>query len=418
MTVTPFDSLTITFEVSWSTAWNAAASYVDESAFVRSFSLHRGRSSAFDQFQAGKLTVELDNTTRRFDPIVGASALSPNVVPRKLCRLSATYNAVTYRLFTGYLTGLPQLGEMSNTLGTATLEAADGFNILSRAKMPTDGAFFGDGETLSARIGRLLDFAAWPAGMRDIDTNSPTTVHGQGVGQGVLAGIYEVTNGDLGQFFMAGDGDATYHGHAWQLANNLTAAATIGDAAGETNYSDVVFTFDDTLIFNRALCTNYTGSEATGFVLHSTDIEDAASVAAYGESSKDLGLIGVNNMNVVNNTLEWVLAYYKDPKLRVTQVGINARPHTSAHPSATSRYPVVLGAEIGTRWTFKRRPQNVGSAISQDVIVEGITHTMTVDSFTSTFDLSQAPRGSATEATYWQMGLGKWTTGSPAAIWA
>jgi hypothetical protein len=118
----------------------------------------------------------------------------------------------------------------------------------------------------------------------------------------------------------------------------------------------------------------------------------------------------------VNNTLEWVLANYKDPKLRVTQVSFNPRPHSSVHPSATSIYPPVLSAEIGTRWTFKRRPQNVGSAISQDVIVEGITHTMTSDSFSSTFDLSQAATITA-GGTYWLAGSGKWTTGSPPATW-
>jgi hypothetical protein len=409
VTVTPFDSLTFTFEVSWTTAWNAAASYVDESAYVRSMSIRRGRTSQFDQFQAGTLTVELENSSRRFDPIVGASALSPNVVPRKLCRVSALYNAVTYRLFTGYLTALPQAGEMSNTLGTATLQAADGFNILSRVKLPTGDASIGDGETLSARVGRLLDYADWPAGLRDIDPNSPTTVETQESGQGVLTSLYEVMNGDLGQFFIAGDGDATYHGHAWQLANNLTASATVGDGAGEIGYSDVVFTYDDTLIFNRAICTNYTGSNPN-FVLHSSDLSDSTSIDAYGESVKDLGLIGVNNMNVVNNTLEWVLANYKDPKLRVTQVSFNPRR------SPSTQYPVVLGAEIGTRWTFKRRPQNVGSAISQDVIVEGITHTMTPSTFESTFDLSQAPTITA-GGTYWLMGSGKWTTGSPPATW-
>jgi len=411
MTVTPFDALTITFEVSWSTAWNAAASYTDESAFVRSWSLRRGRSSQFDQFTAGTLTVELENSSRRFDPLYSAGALFGNLKPRKLCRLSATYNAVTYRLFTGYLDGIGQEGEMSNTLGTATLTASDGFKILARAKLPTGGAPVGGGETLSARIGRLLDYVAWPAGMRDIDPVSPTSVETQEVGQPLLAQIYEVTNGDLGQVFVAGDGDFTYHGHAWQLSNNLTASATLADliTGSEIPYSTCQFApADDVLLFNRATATNYTGPP---YVLHTSDVEDATSVAAYGESVKDLGLIGVNNMNVVQNTLEYILAYYKDPKLRVTQVSFNPRR------TPATMYPVVLGAEIGTRYLFTRRPQNVGSAISQDVLVEGISHSMTPDSFTSTFDLSQAstaPDG----GTYWRMGSGRWTTGSPAATWA
>ena len=410
MSVTLQDGLTVTFEVSWTTDWNATPSYEDESAFVKGFRLKRGRSSQFDQFQAGTLSVDLENSARLFDPLYASSTSPGNIVPRKLCRLSIAHNAVTYRLFTGFLDGLPQYGEPSNKLGWATLNATDGFKILARAKLPTGGASVGGGETLSARIGRLLDYVAWPAGARDIDPVSPTSVETQEVGQPILAQIYEVTNGDLGQVFVAGDGDFTYHGHAWQLSNNLTASATLADliTGSEIPYTACAFTFDDTLIFNRATATNYTGPP---YVLHTSDVEDATSVAAYGESVKDLGLIGVNNMNVVQNTLEYILAYYKDPKLRVTQVSFNPRR------TPATMYPVVLGAEIGTRYLFTRRPQNVGSAISQDVLVEGITHSMTSDSFTATFDLSQAstaPDG----GTYWRMGFGKATTGSPAATWA
>ena len=54
-----------------------------------------------------------------------------------------------------------------------------------------------------------------------------------------------------------------------------------------------------------------------------------------------------------------------------------------------------------------RRPQSVGSAINQDVVVEGISYSMTPDSFTAAFDLSQAPRPAAGQ-TYWRMGVSTW----------
>ena len=406
MTAVPFDNLTVKFEVSWSTAPFAAPSYTDETANLRSFSLRRGRTSQFDQFTAGTLEIELENSGRRYDPTYASSPLSPNVLPRKKCRLTLTYSAVSYIVFTGFLTGLPQFGEMSNTLGTARLYAADGFSILARAKQPTGDALVGDGETITARMGRLLDYAAWPAADRDIDTNSPTLVHMQEDGSPLLDEIYSAAAGDFGQVFIAGDGKFTYHGRAWQLANNLTASATVGDSTGEIPYTDCVFTYDDTLIFNRVTGSYFIGNETVGFTQLSVDVKDTTSVTAYGESVKPLSTVSVNNTNVMSNTANWVVAYYKDPKLRCTQLTFNPRR------SPATMYPVVLAAEVGARWTFIRRPQNVGSAISQDVIVEGVTHTMTVDSFTSTFDLSQAPAG------YWQMGSGKWTTGSPSAVWA
>jgi hypothetical protein len=128
-------------------------------------------------------------------------------------------------------------------------------------------------------------------------------------------------------------------------------------------------------------------------------------------STNDIGTSTAVNANVVQNNIEWVLAYYKDAKLRVDHVEFNPRR------SPTTIFPVVLAAAIGTRWTFKRRPQNVGSAISQDVIVEGISYSMTPDSFTASFDVSQASVPTNGDA-WWRMGFGKWTTGSPSATWA
>jgi hypothetical protein len=116
---------------------------------------------------------------------------------------------------------------------------------------------------------------------------------------------------------------------------------------------------------------------------------------------------------VLRNTLEYTVANFKDPKLRADSVGI-CRPVASA---AAAVYPVIFGAQNGTRWTLNRRPQNVGAAISQDVIVEAVSHSLTPDFWQANFSLSQAsaaPDG----GTYWRMGFGKWTTGTPSATWA
>jgi hypothetical protein len=417
MSVVLVDGITATFEVAWTTApFAVTPTWVDETANLRTVTVNRSHDALFDHYGAGTMTAVLDNSGRRYDSTYASSPLVGTIKPRRRCRFSVTYNAVTYRWFTGFLDGIDQTGELSNHLGLATFRATDGFKMLGRARLPTGGASIGDGETLSARVARLLDYPDWPAADRDIDPNSPTTVETQEGGQTVLQSLYEVLNGDLGRFYIAGDGKATYHGHAWELANNLTATATIGDGGGtEIPYVDYSFNNDDTLIFNRWLATNYTGSNPN-FVLHASDIEDAASIGEYQETAKDLGLIGVNNMNVVQNTLEYGLAFYKDPKLRVVKAAFE-RP---ASGIAATAYPALLGAEIGARWNFKRRPQAVGAAIDQDVIVQGMTRTLQVQpelGFSCEFDLQQAPVA-PDGGTFWRMGFGKWTTGSPSATWA
>lgn len=407
MTITLFDGLQITVEVSWSTGPYDAASYTDITTYVRDFHIRSGRAKQFETFSPATLELTVNNTDRRFDPLHAGGAYYPNVLPRKQVRVSAVWSATTYRLFHGYIDALPQIGEPSNQLGWATITATDGRKLLSSSRCPTDPTNpVGDGETAAVRIGRLLDYAGWPAALRDLDADSPALVALVPNGQSIMGEIDTATAADQGKFYFAGDGKATYRGHRWQLTNNLTASATLGDGAGEIPYTDLVLSFDDVRLYNRAK-----GTSGTGTVL---DLSDATSVAAYGESTRDFGTLGIVNDNVLRNTLEWTLAAFKDPHLRVDSLNLNPRN------SPATIYPVVFGGIIGARWTAKRRPQNVGSAISQDVVIEGVEHSCRVTQdeavFESVFSLSEAPSVTG-GGNYWIIGTSKLGS-SGTAVWA
>ena len=410
MSVAWFDSVTLTVECAFSTAPLAVTpTWTDISAYVMGIDLIQGgRATGLDQFAPGTLRLTLNNSDRRFDPLYSSGAYYPNVLPRKKIRVRATYSAVTYDLWCGYVDGWPTTYEPSNTLAICNVNATDGFKILARARLPITGVAVGAQETVAARIGRLLDYAAWPAADRTLDADSPTLIALVPNGQTVQSEMYAAANGDLGQLFITPDGKFVYRGHRWQLGNNLTASATFGDAAGELPYADLTPTFDDAQIFNRCTATATVGPLATATTY---DVSDATSITAYGESNRALGQSQVYNSDVMQNTVEWVVARYKDAVLRVDQVMVTPRS------SAASLFPVILAAQVGTRWTLKRRPQNVGSAISQDVIVESVAHRIGLATWESTFMLSQSPETSA-GLKYWQMGVSKWTTGTPSAIWA
>jgi hypothetical protein len=53
----------------------------------------------------------------------------------------------------------------------------------------------------------------------------------------------------------------------------------------------------------------------------------------------------------------------------------------------------VIGDEIGTRITVNRRPQGVGSVISKDLRIEGISHSITPDAWSTTYSLSPVTSG-------------------------
>ena len=139
MTVSWFDGVTITLECAFATApGSTSPTWTDISAYMRgSITTSIGRASEFDDFQAGQLTVTLDNRDRRFDPNYTAGAYYPNVLPNKRIRLRATYNSITYDVFTGWVDGWPQSYDHgANVDATVQLVAHDALATLAKASLP------------------------------------------------------------------------------------------------------------------------------------------------------------------------------------------------------------------------------------------------------------------------------------------
>jgi hypothetical protein len=82
---------TFAVELSLATDPFDAPSWTDETAFVRSFTMTRGRQQALDVFQPGTATVEVDNSDRRFDPNYSAGPHFGDLLPGRRGRIRATY---------------------------------------------------------------------------------------------------------------------------------------------------------------------------------------------------------------------------------------------------------------------------------------------------------------------------------------
>ena len=95
----------------------------------------RGRQSALDSYQAGTCSVVLANGDRTYDPTYAASPLNGHILPMKRIKLLGVYDGVSYPLFYGYADRWTQNRE-GPRWGTTTLEATDGFKLLSRARLP------------------------------------------------------------------------------------------------------------------------------------------------------------------------------------------------------------------------------------------------------------------------------------------
>jgi hypothetical protein len=353
---------TFTAEVAFTTNPAATPSWTAVSSYSMGFGTKRGRQKELDRIDAGTGAVRFRNEDRRFDPTHSGSPYSPNVLPMRRLRLSATHNAVTYRLFSGFVEAWPQTWE-GPEVGYSEVNVTDAFLPLSKADVGENTTW--PREFSGERITRILDEAGWPAGDRAIDTGFSEIAEvtfALGAGVTALDAIRQVADAELGIFFVNGSGVATFHDrHHRRDAAYLTSQATFGDAlSGGLPYRSVVLDTDADRIWNDIQVTA-TGGETQR-------AEDATSQTTYLRRTMARQVSLARDTESADQA-EYLLAQYKDPKNRFAAITVT--------PGTTDALWVqALGRELGDHITVQRHPQGVGSMITQECSIEAIEYRM------------------------------------------
>ncbi len=116
--------------------WNDDGVYeADESAYLDSVQIQRGRRDIFTQPYVGKMTARLKNHTSRFTPWNTGSAIYPNVAPGRRVQMVVDINGVGYPIFSGRLDSPKTFSQkVGATPDVMTLTAQDGWRWLSDQK--------------------------------------------------------------------------------------------------------------------------------------------------------------------------------------------------------------------------------------------------------------------------------------------
>lgn len=246
-------------------------------------------------------------------------------------------------------------------LYSASLSAGDATTLYGGGATPWEG------DSTGARIGKYLDRTNWPSADRTIATGISTLQLVSLANANVLSLIQVVESSEQGQCFMGPDGKLVFRDRHWRFENSsaITSQATFGDAGVELGYSDIVSDGGEQFLFNRLRATREGGATA--------DVSDATSITAYYERPNDIA--GLQNQSdlEVRDLANWRLATHKNPIQRVTVLEIRPRS------APATLFPQVLNRDIGHRITAKRRPQNLGTALTYTVLIEGIEHSITAD---------------------------------------
>lgn len=94
--------------------------------------IDRGRQYELDTVQVGLMDVVFDNRDEAFTPMNTASPYWPYLVPYVPIQITATWNATTYNLFTGYVERWPTSWDDQGSRGWATATCVDGLEVLNQ----------------------------------------------------------------------------------------------------------------------------------------------------------------------------------------------------------------------------------------------------------------------------------------------
>jgi hypothetical protein len=239
---------------------DSTAVIVDVSDVVDSVSIKRGRNAQADEFQTGTMTLRIVDQLGAFNSQNPSSPYFGLLDPMRKVSISATYNGITYPMFSGFITSYTTTTP-KNALDVVytTITAVDALRLAQNAQISTvTGATAGN--LSGTRINQILDQIAWPASMRDVDAGLTTMQADPGTARTSLAALQTVTNSEYGAFYVDASGSFVFQDRSVTTASIAGTPTVFNDNGTDISYFNAVWRLDDTLVFNQANVTRTGGT--------------------------------------------------------------------------------------------------------------------------------------------------------------
>ena len=250
---------------------DSASLIVDVSNVVDSINTRRGRSAQADEFQTGSLTLRIVDQNGDFNPQNPSSPYFGNLTPMRKVAISATYNAVTYPIFSGFITSYTTTTPRNaNDVVYTTITAVDAFRLAQNAQISTvTGA---TAQLSGTRVNKILDQIAWPTTMRDVDAGLTTLQADPGTARTTLAALTTVANSEYGAIYVGKNGYFVFQDRTVTASSVAGTPVVFNDNGTDIGYANAVWRLDDTLVFNQANVTRTGGSVQTAINQASIDL--------------------------------------------------------------------------------------------------------------------------------------------------
>lgn len=365
-------------------------SAVDVTDYVRSVTIRRGRSRELDTFSTGTASVVLNNEDRRFDPLFSAGPYFGQIRPR--LRVTVVRDAIS--LFNGFIEDW-NLDYAVSGKSDASISCVDGLALLAQTALDK---FTNAQQTPAERITSVITRPEVAySGATNLDPGfNVLQADLVAANTDTLGYLDKVVTTDLGRLFVDGAGVLRYRDRTSgitsspqvvfaseadpyvQQLSTLSGAALWFDASAPlpliigtdviVPFSEVAVELGSEFLFNRIQITR-----AGGVVQIAVD---DASVTTYGVRTYSAdGLLFLGDSETLEFA-DFLASLYSQPDVRIA--GHTVLLHGLSTSQREGMQQLEIGDVVRTIW----EPNNVGQPIDALSLVEGIEHSIGVDTHT------------------------------------
>lgn len=212
--------------------WNGGVRTGDnEALYMTGLRTRRGRQYVLDartgiqMVQTGEFEADILDADGRYNPFNSSSPIYPYCQPGAPFWLWLLHRdtAITYPVMTGYLSSIKPYQATTGGVDRVRIRGEDAQSAMRKRKIRTAiQTSYRTDQALAA----ILSAMGWTWGS-DLDDFTDTMAYWWGRGRTAIEEISDLCNASMGNFFLAGDGQATYYSRL--QAHTPVAALTEAD---------------------------------------------------------------------------------------------------------------------------------------------------------------------------------------------
>jgi hypothetical protein len=334
--------------------------------------IDRGKNQALARYNAGTMSVTLDNEDAIFDPTIPAGTsgypYAGQIIPGKRVRVTVGTEVQFLGVIQDWNFDYPLGGR-----ATATISAADAFVQLANRTLAADTF----PEALSSSmLTTVLDQpeVAFDSSLRDIGTGvttlQETTVE---LGTNVLTFAQLIEASEPGSLFVSKDGFLTFRSRRYNPT--YSGAITITDDGTSVTPRSIEVEYGSELLYNRATITREGGTTQV--------FDDATSQAEYGIFAYSASGLLMNSDAVALSMAQYYANTFGEPVFRPRRVIIDMAAQTGSNQG------LLQALDIDDLVLIKFTPPG-GLLIEKYMVVSGIHHRIAPGTHVIDMDLIDA----------------------------